>query len=182
MAHLQSTEQPRRRLLVLLLIGLVLSLTIGWMMMDGSEQLTELSGYGILDFQFAFDRGEIATILDSWADPEVSPLVHDQFYLDMLFPLGYGLLLGSVGLFLLRRREDYPRWLEGSIVLMAVAAPVIDVLENIMSLMLIDGYGSVAGVTATVFMVSVAVKWSLVVLLVLISLGLGARLLIGRRP
>ncbi|MCD4733711.1 hypothetical protein K8R78_05680 [bacterium] len=181
MAHLQSTDKPRRRLLVLLIIGLVLSLTVGWMMMEGSAELTDLSGYGILEFQFAFDRGEIATILDSWTEPEASALVHDQFYLDMFFPLGYGLLLGSVGLFLLRRREGYPRWLEGSIVLMAVAAPVIDLLENIMSLMLIDGYGSVAGATATVFMISVAVKWSLVALLVLVSVVLGVRLLFGRR-
>ena len=181
MTHLHPTERPRKRLLILLIIGLVLSLTVGWMMMNGSAELTELSGYGVLDFQFAFDRGEIATILDSWAEPEASQLVHDQLGLDMLFPLGYGLLLGSVALFLLRRRENYPRWLEGGIVLMAVAAPVFDVLENIMSLMLIDGYGSVGGATATVFMVSVAVKWSLVALLVLISLGLGVRLLFSRR-
>ena len=114
--------------------------------------LTNATGYGIIEFEFVFNETTANTILAAWGSSWI-PLVLLGTYIDFGYIIAYGLLIMGLAILIVRKLEDKFQTFGMVIALTGFIAGIFDVIENINLIMMLNnpaGYPGFAPLLASV--------------------------------
>jgi hypothetical protein len=175
-----KTFPPRRFLVAITLVALAATVVI-WLAMRAPEsQMQAAGGYGIVNYELAYNADKAETILRAWGSTGQAA-ARRSLLIDFAFMPAYGLLFAGITLLIARaqpgRLATVGRWL----VLAPIAAALFDALENTMLLSMLGTAGRVPPLPPLVAGVSASVKFALLLLAILYWLVGGGAWLAGRR-
>lgn len=179
-----KTFPPRRFLVAITLVALVATVVI-WLVMRAPEsQMQAAGGYGIVDYELAYNAAKTETILRAWGSPGQAA-ARRSLLIDFAFMPAYGLLFAGITLLIARAQTgrlaslaSVGRWLAPA----PVAAALFDALENTMLLSMLGKMEHVPPLPPLVAGVSASIKFALLLLAILYWLVGGAAWVAGHRP
>jgi hypothetical protein len=121
---------PRKRILLGAIVGSLISCILLIFFFQGIEAAVAITGYGILDLEFAWTAAQASTILSAWG-PTLIPLEIQGTYLDFAFIPSYATLIAGLTLLLTRRFNGRIKTLGFLFVFFPFFAGLLDVIENI---------------------------------------------------
>ena len=143
-------------LLIAAALGLIILLTINIMIFE--PLATSVYLYGILDFEFAWTKGQILTIFTTWG-PLGMALQAAGVYWDFLYIFGYVTPLFTLILYLSRRLEDRIATVGVYMSLTPIVAGVFDLIENINLLIMLNETPNFASFVPLIASISATIKF-----------------------
>ncbi len=145
-----ALSEKTLKIVIIITLIIFTILTIIFQLQNTTLQIA--SGYGILDFEFAFNEATAIIILAAWG-PALRLLVLQGTYLDFLYIISYGLLIMSLNLLLARKLKE--RW--QTVGVLCALAPIIaglfDVIENVNLIIMLNNptnFSSIAPLLASI--------------------------------
>ena len=159
-------------LLILAAIGIVILLTVNIFIFEPLAKAVYF--YGILDFEFAWTKGQALTILTTWG-PLGTALEVQGVYWDFLYIFGYVVPLFALILFLSRKFENRTVTIGLYMSLTPVIAGIFDFIENFNLLIMLNDTPNFASVIPLLASISATIKFGFLLagaIFFLIAIGL----------
>ncbi len=121
------------------------------------------SGYGILDFEFAWTTERVLEIFTVWGTNGIQ-LVTLETYWDMLYIIGYGFFIFGCILLVSRRLEGRLQDIGINISLTPLIAGIFDFIENLQLLAMLGNPASFPPFSPLVAGVSAFIKFTLLII------------------
>ncbi|MHA1266138.1 MAG: hypothetical protein ACTSRS_12975 [Candidatus Helarchaeota archaeon] len=161
-----KTSPSKSHLLLLTIVALILFVILTILFQLDNAIVSASSPYGILHFEFAFNKLTAQTILTNWG-PALQALILRDVYLDFLYIVGYSLALFGANVLITRTITE--RWYNfGTFcALSAILAGIFDVAENINLIVMLTDPTNFPAYIPTIASICAAIKFGLL----LLSLG-----------
>ena len=150
-------EFPKQKyIVIMILVALIVFIWVNQMMASIESYLKGATGYGVLDFEFAWTADGIQKIFSAWGSTG-KQLEATAIYWDFLYIPAYAFLIAGCNLLVVQRLEGKPQEIGLYIVITPFIAGLLDVIENINLLLMINddifinlGSPFIASICATV--------------------------------
>ncbi len=126
-----------------------------------SAKITAASGYGILDFEFAFNQTTATTILTAWGATWI-PSILLGTYIDFLYIVSYSLLIMGAAIILVRKLEDSLQTIGMIIAISGFIAGIFDMIENINLITMLNNPGSFPSFAPMLASICATIKFGLI--------------------
>jgi hypothetical protein len=162
--------------IILVLLGITLSLFLLLRFQGRLE--TTASPLGIVSLEFARSTAAVSEIRDAWSDAGMTGRARTNIWIDFLFIPFYAMLFytlcGSISV----RLKDFAAKAGVFLAFGALVAGLLDLFENILMLLALDGHYNT--VTATLTATLAGGKFLLLALALLYVLPMGIRIILGK--
>ncbi|MGQ4875415.1 MAG: hypothetical protein ACP6IY_15220 [Promethearchaeia archaeon] len=132
-------EKPTNKFLIICaILSLIVFLIINSIMSPIESSLKGSTGYGVLEFELAWNADTIKTIFKAWGTGGMEKELFVT-YIDFLYIIGYSFLIFSLNLLITRQTRGKLREFGLIISIFPFIAGIFDIIENInLILMLIN--------------------------------------------
>jgi hypothetical protein len=131
------------------------------------NDLLNATGYSIMAFEFAWDKSTMDTILAAWS--AIIPEAIEFMTIDMFYPIFYAFLISGWTIFLTPGKPLTKSLFKIAFISSFIAA-LFDYIENIFSFLILNNVDSYAEYYVFMVSVSATVKFSLLVLALLLNI------------
>ncbi|NVM53372.1 MAG: hypothetical protein HWN66_06675 [Candidatus Helarchaeota archaeon] len=123
------TSPSKKKLTLITLVTLVIFITLTIIFRFYEAALKE-SGFGIVEFEFAFTQSTATAILSAWG-VSLIPVALQSVYLDFIYIAAYSIGLFGITIFIIRALQE--RWHNFGIIfaITPLIAGAFDIIENI---------------------------------------------------
>lgn len=170
---------PSKTIVILIILISVIPFIILTILFQLDEAILAISGYGIVNFEFAYNEAMAKTILAAW-DPILIPVVLRGIYMDFGYIASYGFLM--MGVMILIARELKGTWQE--VALFYAIAPFIagafDIVENINLIVMLNDPAGFPSFVPTIASICASIKFGFLLMVIGFAAIAGIALLIRK--
>ncbi len=162
---------PRNKILILItVVAFVLTVLISQLIMAPIEaELKGATGYGVIEFEFAWTSERINTIFKAWGSEGKKKEVFVT-YVDFLFIPCYSLFMAGCVLLVTRKLEGKLQEVGLYMTIMPLIAGIFDVIENINLLLMLTDESFVWSLSPFIASLCATIKFSLLFIVILFFL------------
>jgi len=164
-------EFPKNKVVVLITIAaFILALLISQFIMAPIEaELKGSTGYGVIEFEFAWTSEQINTIFKAWGS-EGKKKEAFVTYVDFLFIPCYSLFMAGCVLLVIRKLEGKLQEVGLYMTIMPFIAGIFDVIENINLLLMLTDESFVWSLSPFIASICATIKFSLLFIVIIFFL------------
>ncbi len=156
-----QTSPSKKKLLVITLVSLAVFIVLTIIFRFYETALNpDGTGYGIIEFEFAFDQATATTMLSTWGSAGRA-IALESVYLDFIYIAAYGIGLFCLTIHLMRALKD--RWHNIGLIfgIAALLAGIFDIIENINLMIILNEPSTFPASAPLIAGVCAGIKFSL---------------------
>ncbi len=162
-------EFPKSRILyILAVVGFLIVLFVGVFVFIPIE--SNISTYGILDFEFAWNADRVLTIFVTWGPTGIASQIN-AIYWDFLFIIGYVTLSFSLISLVFQRSNETIQTIGKYIPITPFLTGIFDVIENVYLLIMATTPNSIIDTNAILASLSATLKFGLLIVGIIFFIG-----------
>jgi len=164
-------EFPKSRIsYILAVVGFLIVLLVEIFVFLPIESTVSTSGYGILDYEFAWNASQVLSIFSAWGPSGLTNQIA-AIYWDFLFIIGYVTLSFSLISLVFQRSNETIQTIGKYIPITPFLTGIFDVIENVYLLIMATTPTSIIDTNAILASLSASLKFGLLIVGIIFFIG-----------